>query len=153
VNLAKGKIGEGPAALLGSLLVSSLSLAAFSRSDVAETERRDFFLYLDEFHTFTTLSLATMLSELRKYRVGLVLAHQYFSQLETEIRDAVLGNAGTLISFRVGSLDAPLLAREFSPVFESDDLLSLRNFNIYLKLMIDGEVSKPFSALTIAVPD
>lgn len=149
VNLAKGKIGEGPAALLGSLLVSSLSLAAFSRSDVSEEERRDFFLYLDEFHTFTTLSLATMLSELRKYRVGLVLAHQYFSQLETEIRDAVLGNAGTLIAFRVGALDAPLLAREFSPVFELDDLLSLPNFNIYLKLMIDGEVSKPFSAVTL----
>jgi hypothetical protein len=118
---------------------------------VRESERRDFFLYLDEFHTFATLSLTTMLSELRKYRVGLILAHQYFSQLETEIRDAVLGNAGTLISFRVGALDAPLLAREFSPVFESDDLLSLHNFNICLKLMIDGEVSKPFSASTIAL--
>jgi type IV secretory pathway TraG/TraD family ATPase VirD4 len=150
VNLAKGKIGEGPASLLGSLLVSHLSLAAFGRSEMQQEERRDFFIYLDEFHTFATLSLATMLSELRKYHVGLILAHQYFSQLETEIRDAVLGNAGTLISFRVGSLDAPLLAREFSPVFESDDLLSLPNFHIYLKLMIDGQVSKPFSAMTIA---
>jgi hypothetical protein len=150
VNLAKGKIGEGPASLLGALLVSSLSLAAFGRADVTEERRRDFFLYLDEFHTFSTLTLATMLSELRKYRVGLILAHQYFSQLETEIRDAVLGNVGTLISFRVGALDAPLLAREFSPVFEADDLLSLPNFNIYLKLMIDGQVSKPFSAVTIA---
>lgn len=149
VNLAKGKIGEGPAALLGSLLVSSLSLAAFGRSEVPQEERRDFFVYLDEFHTFATLSLTTMLSELRKYHVGLILAHQYFSQLETDIRDAVLGNAGTLISFRVGALDAPLLAREFSPVFEADDLLSLPNFHIYLKLMIDGEVSKPFSAMTI----
>lgn len=148
VNLAKGKIGEGPASLLGALLVSSLSLVAFGRADVPEEERRDFFVYLDEFHTFATLSLATMLSELRKYRVGLILAHQYFSQLETEIRDAVLGNVGTLISFRVGALDAPLLAREFSPVFDSDDLLSLPNFNIYLKLMIDGEVSRPFSAKT-----
>ncbi len=149
VNLAKGKIGEGPASLLGSLLVSHLSLAAFGRSEVPQEERRDFFIYLDEFHTFATLSLATMLSELRKYHVGLILAHQYFSQLETEIRDAVLGNAGTLISFRVGSLDAPLLAREFSPVFESDDLLSLPNFHIYLKLMIDGQVSPPFSAETL----
>jgi hypothetical protein len=148
VNLAKGKIGEGPAALLGALLVSSLSLTAFGRSDVPEDERRDFFLYLDEFHTFATLSLATMLSELRKYRVGLILAHQYFSQLETEIRDAVLGNVGTLISFRVGALDAPLLAREFSPVFDPDDLLSLPNYSVYLKLMIDGEVSRPFSART-----
>jgi len=150
VNLAKGKIGEGPASLLGSLLVSHLSLAAFSRSAVPQEDRRDFFIYLDEFHTFATLSLATMLSELRKYRVGLILAHQYFSQLELEIRDAVLGNAGTLISFRVGSLDAPLLSREFSPVFDSDDLLSLPNFHIYLKLMIDGQVSKPFSAKTLA---
>ena len=149
VNLAKGRIGEGPASLLGSLLVSHLSLAAFGRSAVPQEERRDFFIYLDEFHTFATLSLATMLSELRKYHVGLILAHQYFSQLETEIRDAVLGNAGTLISFRVGSLDAPLLAREFSPVFASDDLLSLPNFHIYLKLMINGQVSKPFSAITI----
>ena len=149
VNLAKGKIGEGPASLLGALLVSSLSLVAFERADVPEKRRRDFFLYLDEFHTFATLSLSTMLSELRKYHVGLILSHQYFSQLETEVRDAVLGNVGTLISFRVGSLDAPLLAREFSPVFEADDVISLPNFSIYLKLMIDGEVSKPFSARTI----
>jgi hypothetical protein len=149
VNLAKGKIGEGPATLLGSLLVSSLSLASFERSEYKEEERRDFFLYLDEFHMFSTLSLATMLSELRKYHVGLILAHQYFSQLHVDIRDAVLGNAGTLISFRVGALDAPLLAREFSPVFEVDDLLALPNYTVYLKLMIDGEVSKPFSARTI----
>ncbi len=150
VNLAKGKIGEGPAALLGSLLVSSLSLAAFGRSEIAQDKRRDFLVYLDEFHTFATLSLTTMLSELRKYHVGLILAHQYFSQLEIEIRDAVLGNAGTLISFRAGALDVSLLAREFSPVFDSDDLLSLPNFHVYLKLMIDGQVSKPFSAMTIA---
>jgi energy-coupling factor transporter ATP-binding protein EcfA2 len=149
VNLSKGKIGEGPSSLLGALLVSSISLSAFSRAE--GKTRRPFYLYLDEFHSFTTLSLATMLSELRKYGVGLVLAHQYFSQLETEIRDAVLGNAGTLISFRVGALDAPLLAREFSPVFEADDLLSLPNYHIYLKLMIDGEVSRPFSAVTIPV--
>ncbi len=149
VNLARGRIGEGPAALLGSLLVSSLSLAAFARADQPEEARRPFFLYLDEFHTFATLSLATMLSELRKYRVGLVLAHQYLSQLETEIRDAVFGNVGTLISFRVGALDAPVIARELSPTFEPDDLISLPNYHIYLRLMIDGEPSKPFSARTI----
>ncbi len=148
VNLAKGKLGEGPAALLGSLLVSHLSLAAMERADRPQEERRDFYLYLDEFHTFATLTLATMLSELRKYRLNLILAHQYLSQLETEIRDAVFGNAGTLIAFRVGALDASTVARELSPTFEADDLLSLPNFSIYLRLMIEGEPSKPFSAWT-----
>jgi Type IV secretion-system coupling protein DNA-binding domain len=147
VNLAKGKLGEGPAALLGSLLVSHLSLAALERSDRPEEERRDFYLYLDEFHTFATLTLATMLSELRKYRLNLVLAHQYLSQLEPEIRDAVFGNAGTFIAFRVGALDALTVGRELSPRFEADDLLSLPNFSVYLRLMIDGEPSRPFSAI------
>jgi hypothetical protein len=148
VNLAKGKLGEGPAALLGSLLVSHLSLAAMERADRPQEKRRDFYLYLDEFHTFATLTLATMLSELRKYRLNLILAHQYLSQLEPEVRDAVFGNAGTFIAFRVGALDAPTVARELSPVFEPDDLLSLPNFSVYLRLMIEGEPSKPFSAAT-----
>ncbi len=148
VNLAKGKLGEGPAALLGSLLVSHLSLAAMERAERPQEERRDFYLYLDEFHTFATLTLATMLSELRKYRLNLILAHQYLSQLETEVRDAVFGNAGTFIAFRVGALDAPTVARELSPTFEADDLLSLPNFSVYLRLIIDGEPSKPFSAWT-----
>lgn len=146
VNLAKGKLGEGPAALLGSLLVSHLSLAAMERADRPQEERRDFYLYLDEFHTFATLTLATMLSELRKYRLNMILAHQYLSQLEPEVRDAVFGNAGSFIAFRVGALDAATVARELSPVFEPDDLLSLPNFSIYLRLMIDGEPAKPFSA-------
>lgn len=148
VNLAKGKIGEGPAALLGSLLVSHLSLSAMERADRPQVERPDFYLYLDEFHTFATLTLATMLSELRKYRLNLILAHQYLSQLETEVRDAVFGNAGSFIAFRVGALDAPTVAQELSPTFEADDLLSLPNFSIYLRLMIEGEVSRAFSATT-----
>lgn len=152
VNLAKGKIGEGPATLLGSLLVSYLSLAALERADRPLQQRRDFYLYLDEFHTFATLTLATMLSELRKYRLNLVLAHQYLSQLETEVRDAVFGNVGTFVSFRVGALDAPTVARELSPTFEADDLLSLPNFSVYLRLMIDGEVSGAFSARALAAP-
>jgi hypothetical protein len=146
VNLAKGRLGEGPASLLGSLLVSHLSLAALERADQPEEARRDFYLYLDEFHTFSTLTLATMLSELRKYRLCLTLAHQYLGQLEPEIRDAVFGNVGTFIAFRVGALDAPTVARELSPRFEADDLISLPNFSLYLKLMIDGEPSRPFSA-------
>lgn len=150
VNLAKGRIGEGPAQLLGALLVAHLGLAGLGRADVRESDRRDFFIYLDEFQTFTTLSLATMLAELRKYRVGMVLAHQYLSQLEPEIRDAVLGNAGTLVSFRLSAADAGYVAREFSPTLEADDMICLPNHRVYLKLMINGEVSKPFSAGTIS---
>lgn len=153
INLAKGRMGEGPSSLLGSLLVSHLALAGLARADQPEDERRPFFIYLDEFHTFSTTMLATMLSELRKYKVGMVLAHQYLSQLEPEIRDAVLGNVGTLICFRVGAKDAGFLAREMSPVFSADDLLSLPNYHIYVKLMINGQVSRPFSAQTFASID
>lgn len=150
VNLDKGKIGEGPASLLGSLLVSHIALAALSRSSIPEKERRDFVAYLDEFHTFTTLSLATMLSELRKYRVGLVLAHQYLGQLEPEIRDAVFGNVGTLMAFRVGGGDALWLAREFAPTFSAEDLTRLPQYHLYIRLCINGETSQPFSARTVA---
>ena len=150
VNLSKGRMGEGPSSLLGSLLVSHLALAGLARADEPEQQRRPFFIYLDEFHTFSTTMLATMLSELRKYKVGMVLANQYLSQLEPEIRDAVLGNVGTVICFRVGAQDAAFLAREMSPVFSADDLLSLPNYHIYVKLMVNGQVSKPFSATTFA---
>jgi len=146
VNVSKGRLGEDSALLLGSLVVSTLGLAAFSRAERAPDERRPFFVYLDEFHNFTTLMLANMMSELRKYGVGLVLAHQYLHQLEPDIRHAVLGNAGTLISFRVGAEDAPLLASEFLPKFEVLDLLNLPNYSMYLRLMIDGTPSAPFSA-------
>ena len=150
VNLAKGKIGEGPANLLGSLLVSSIGLAGLSRAELSAEKRRPFFVYLDEFQTFASLSLGGMLSELRKHGVGLILANQYLGQLVPEIRDAVLGNVGTLVAFRVGATDAPLLAREFAPVFGIEDLLNLPNHSIYLKLMAEGVVSRPFSAETIA---
>ncbi len=149
VNLAKGRIGEDSASLLGGLLVTTIGLAAYSRADLPETQRRDFFVYIDEFQSFTTLALANMLSELRKYRVGFTVAHQYLYQLEPDVRHAVLGNAGTIISFRVGAEDAPYLAREFQPRFEEIDLLQLPNHHIYLKLMIDGMPSKPFSAVTL----
>lgn len=119
VNLAKGKIGEDAAGLLGALLVAGIGLAALSRSDVPETQRPDSLVYLDEFQSITTLSLATMLSELRKYRVSLVLAHQYLSPLDEPVRDAVLGNIGTLIALRVGAEDAEFLEREFEPPFSA----------------------------------
>lgn len=149
VNLAKGRIGEDSANLLGSLLVSTIGLAAFSRAEVEHSDRKTFHVYLDEFQSFTTLSIANMTSELRKYGIALTLAHQHLHQLEPDIRHAILGNAGTIISFRVGPEDATLFAREFAPVFEMTDLLSLPNFDVYLKLMIDGAPSKPFSATTL----
>lgn len=153
VNLAKGQLGEDSALVLGSLLVSTVGLAAFSRAELPEAEREPFFLYVDEFHNFTTLAFANMMSELRKYGVGLVLAHQHLNQLEPGIRHAVLGNAGTLIAFRVGAEDAAFLAREFQPKFDAQDLMGLANHDIYLKLMIDGSPSLPFSARTIAPTD
>jgi hypothetical protein len=153
VNVSKGRIGAESSMVLGSLVVSTLGLAAFSRAEAPSADRRPFFLYLDEFQSFTTLMLANMMSELRKYGVGLVLAHQYLNQLEPDIRHAVRGNAGTIVSFRVGPEDATLLADEFQPAFDVLDLLNLPNRAIYLKLMIDGEPSKPFSANTIALPN
>jgi hypothetical protein len=151
VNLAKGKIGEDAAALLGAMLVSKVSLAALSRADIPEDARRDFYLYLDEFQNFTTLSLTSMLSELRKYRVNLILAHQYLAQLDPAIKSAILGNVGTIISFRVGMEDAEILAKELYPVFTPVDLLNLPNHQIYLRLMVDGRTSQPFSADTVKV--
>ena len=149
INLASGKLGFDAAGLLGGMLVTSLGLAAFSRADTPEEERPDHFLYLDEFQNVTTQSLAIFLAELRKFKLAIVMAHQYMHQLDPDIQHAVLGNAGTLISFRLGAKDAPLLAREFEPKFETVDLLSLPNYHIYVKLMIDGTPTQPFSATTL----
>lgn len=153
VNLAKGKIGDDAAALLGALLLTKAGLAGLSRANVYEEERRGFFIYADEFHTFTTLGTASMLSELRKYRVAMILAHQYISQLDPQIRDAVLGNTGTMITFRLGASDAQTMAKEFEPELSALDLMSLPNYQIYLKLMVQGAVSRPFSAETIRIDD
>ena len=149
VNLAKGRIGEDAAMLLGAILVSGIGVAALSRAEQPEENRRDFFLYLDEFQNFTTLSLATMLAELRKYRVSLVLAHQYLTQLDEEVRDAILGNVGTILAFRVGLTDAEILEKEFWPEFREADLVRQPNYHLYLKLIIDGTVNRPFSAETV----
>ncbi len=130
-------------------MVTTLGLAAYTRVDTPAPKRRDFFIYIDEFQSFTTLALANMLSELCKYRVGFVVAHQYLHQLTPEIRHAVLGNVGTFISFRVGPEDASHVAREFQSVFEPEDLINLENYCIYLKLLIDGIPSWPFSARTV----
>jgi type IV secretory pathway TraG/TraD family ATPase VirD4 len=149
VNLAKGRLGEDSSSLLGGLMVTTIGLAAFSRADLPPKERRDFFVYVDEFQTFTTLAVTNMLSELRKYRVGFTIAHQYLHQLEPDVRHAVLGNVGTMMSFRLGAEDTPYFVREFAEEFEEIDLLQLPNYRIYLKLMIDGAPSRPFSAMTL----
>jgi DNA helicase HerA-like ATPase len=149
VNLAKGHIGEDAAHILGALFISSISSAAFSRVDTEEEHRVSYMVYMDEFHNFTTLSLVNMFSELRKFKVGMILAHQYFYQLDDEIRRAILGNAGTIISFRVGTEDAQFLSKEMFPEFGLEDFSNLPNYHIYLKLMINGAPSRPFSAVSL----
>ena len=149
VNLDKGRIGEGPASLIGSLLVSHLSLSALSRSDVTEVNRTDFAIYLDEFQTFTTLSFAAMLSELRKYRAGLVLSSQHLSQIDRTVRAAIFGNVGTLIAFRVGAADAAYLARGFGDALSPEDLISMERFHVGVRLSVNGEQTRAFSAAVL----
>jgi hypothetical protein len=148
-NLSKGKIGEDGSALLGSLLSTKFELAALSRTEVPMDERRDFYLYVDEFPTLAGSSFTGMLSESRKYKLGLVLAMQYIEQLEESVRNALFENVGTLIVFRVGPESARYLAPQFAAAFSKEDLMDIGRYSIYLKLMIDGVPSKPFSARTL----
>ena len=149
MNLAKGRLGEDNSALLGAMMITRIQLAAMSRVDTPEEERADFFLYVDEFQNFATESFASILSEARKYRLSLILAHQYIEQVEETVRNAVFGNVGTIVSFRVGAQDAEFLETEFAPEFMPQDLVNLTKFNIYLKLMIDGVACRPFSSKTL----
>jgi len=153
VNLSKGKIGEDNCALLGAMIVTKIQLAALSRGDIPEWKRKPFYLYVDEIQNFLTLSFADILSEARKYGLNLVLAHQYIEQLDEKMKAAILGNVGTIISFRIGAEDAKYLAREFHPVFNETDLVDLPNYHIYLRLMINGVTSRPFSAITLSPPE
>lgn len=153
VNLSKGKIGEDNANLLGSLIISRLNFMAMRRVGVPEDQRRDFYLYADEFQNFASGSFASILSEARKYHLCLNLTHQYTAQLPEEMQDAIFGNVGTTISFALGAPDAKVLAPEFAPVFEENDLITLDKFHIYVKLMIDGMTSTPFSAVTLPPPE
>jgi hypothetical protein len=149
VNLSKGKIGEDNSALLGAMIVTKVQLAAMSRADVPVDQRPDCFLYVDEFQNFATDSFATILSEARKYNLGLTIAHQYIAQLPEEVRDAVIGNVGSLILFRVGVPDAEALAKEFEPVFQVADMVNLEKAHVYVKLLVDGFAAQPFSAMTL----
>ena len=149
MNLSKGRIGEDNSALLGAMLITRLQLAAMSRIDIPEQERQDVYLYVDEFQNFATESFATILSEARKYRLDLILAHQYITQMTEPVRDAVFGNVGTTVTFRIGAYDAEFVEKEFEPEFMINDLVNLGFKQIYLKLMIDGIASRPFSATTL----
>lgn len=157
VNLSKGKLGEDTSAFLGSMLVTKFQIDAMSRADVPEEQRRDFYLYVDEFQNFATKSFATILSEARKYRLALTMAHQYVGQLtigqnDTSLRDAVFGNVGSMMSFQIGSDDAEDLSMQFEEMVTPKDILSLPKYHAYIRLMIDGVPSKPFSVSTLPPP-
>lgn len=153
VNVSKGRIGEDNSALLGAMLITKIQLAAMERVRIPENERVDFYLYVDEFQNFATDSFAGILSEARKYRLNLTLAHQYIGQLVTDnstrVRDAIFGNVGTMIVFRVGATDAEFLENEFTPEFTIEDIVNIPNYHIYIKLMVDGVTARPFSATTL----
>ena len=149
VNISKGRIGEDASRLLGALLITKIQLGAMSRVDIPKSERKDFVLIVDEFQNFATASFANILSEARKFNLSLVIAHQYVAQMEEQVRDAVFGNVGTIVAFRIGAEDAELLEKEFAPEFTVEDIVNLGKRQIYLKLMIDGVASRAFSAGTM----
>ena len=154
VNLSKGLIGEDNAGILGSFLVTKVQLAAMSRSDIPDVaDRRPFYLYVDEFQNFATDSFAVILSEARKYGLNLTVANQYVAQMTDSVRDAVFGNVGTTISFRVSADDAPILVKQFEPTFEEGDLIQLNNRNFVISMIINGEKVPAFSATTLSIPD
>ncbi len=159
-NLARGKIGEDNSKLLGVFLITKLYLAILSRADIPEEERNDYYLYLDEFQNFSFKGFVNILSEARKYKLNLVLGNQYLSQLDeitpsgkiTDVKDAIFGNIGTIISFRLGAEDGKFLEREFLPEFSANDFVNLEKFNTYLRLMVQGVAARPFSAQTLPPP-
>jgi len=145
VSLSKGKIGEENASFLGLILVPKILVAAMSRQDVPEEQRRDFFLYVDEFQNFATPDFAQILSEARKYRLDLIVANQFIGQMDEEVKNAIFGNVGTLTSFRVGVTDANYLAHEFQPTFTEADLINVDVYNAYVKTIVNNEPVAPFS--------
>lgn len=149
IDLSIGKIGEDTAALLGAMMITKIQLAAMSRASIPEEKRVDFYLYVDEFQNFATDSFAVILSEARKYRLNLIMTNQYIAQMPEIVQKAVFGNVGTMVSFRVGAQDASALVKEFEPVFDANDLVNLNNYNIYVKMAIDGVTCPAFSSITL----
>jgi hypothetical protein len=145
INLSKGKLGEENSNFLGLLLVPRILMAAMSRADIPIEQRRPFYLYVDEFQNFATPDFATILSEARKYRLDLIVANQFIGQMEEEVKNAIFGNVGTLMTFRVGVSDANYLQHEFSPVFNEADLLNIEKYNVYIKTIVNNEPVQPFS--------
>ncbi len=151
-NLSQGRLGEDNAALLGATLITKIQIAAMRRVDVEEDKRKDFHLYVDEFQNFATSSFIKILSEARKYRLNIMLANQYMAQIPENVQKAILGNAGTIISFAIGASDAQILNKEFAEVFSENDLVNLSNFQIATKMTIDGQSTRPFLAQTLPLP-
>jgi len=149
INLSKGRLGDINSHLLGLIIVGKILMAALSRADIPERERNDFYLYIDEFQNVTTDSIAVILSEARKYKLNLTIAHQFIGQLEENIKKAVFGNVGSMGAFRVGAEDGEFLAKQFEPVFDAGDLLNIDNYRAYLKLLIEGQSTRPFSIATL----
>lgn len=153
INLSTGRLGEVNSGLMGGMIITKLQLAAMSRADTKPEDRVDFFLYVDEFQHFATESFATILSEARKYKLSLTIANQYIAQMDEKVREAVFGNVGTMVAFKVGAVDAGFLEKELNPPFEVNDIINLDRQQIYLKMTIDGQTSNPFSAKTITIPE
>ncbi len=151
INLSKGRLGDLNSNLIGMIMVGKLLMASLSRTDVPEDERRDFYLYIDEFQNVTTKSIATILSEARKYRLDLTIGHQFIGQLDEDIKKAVFGNVGSMIIFRVGADDIQILEKQVEPVFDSSDLLNIENYNAYVKLLVGGHPARPFNIRTISM--
>jgi hypothetical protein len=152
VNLAKGRLGEDNTGLLGSPIVAKLFLTAMSRSDTPQTQRTPFTVYIDEFQSFASDNFAHTLSEMRKFGLHLVLAHQYLAQLPLQLKSAVFGNVGTIMAFRIGAEDGEYLEKEYFPTFRASDLQSLSAYDIYVKLSIEGKTTDAFSARTLPEP-
>lgn len=152
INLSKGKLGEDNAALLGSMFITKIQQAALARAKIEEEKRKDFYFYVDEFQNFATDAFSTILSEARKYRLDLTIAHQYIAQLPEDVKATTFGNVGSLIVFPVGGDDAAYLAKEFTPIFIPDDMINLNVREMYIKMSVDGKLTQPFSAKTITVP-
>lgn len=150
INLSKGELGEDAANLIGSLLLTSVALAGYSRASISEEQRRPVYVYADEFQSITTTAFVDMASELRKYGVALTLSSQFMERIDREVREAIIGNFGSIICFRLGASDATRFEKEFYPTFLRYDLMSLENYHFYVKLMVKGKPTKPFSAKTIA---